>query len=210
MEFSRSHLWNKQLIKTLYWTPYIELMEKRVTPTTNGRKIFVRPRNWNLPPCWKIGNRRLWAKVRKIAHLNGWHYLVLLNKHGKAIKTCIFPGYLRVRIPSWGITKRNGKGSRFTLRLHTWTDSPARLWLIQTFWGINDALMIFRESHGCYRQRAYNTTRHWRPRRETIYVETKYPWNLGINTSSSHQHWETELKVETESILKWRPSPHLV
>jgi hypothetical protein len=39
-------------------------------------------------------------------------------------------------------------------------------------------------------------------RRETRYVETKYPWNLGINTSSSHQHWETELKAETEGILK--------
>jgi hypothetical protein len=40
------------------------------------------------------------------------------------------------------------------------------------------------------------------PRRETGYVETKYPWNLGINTSSSHQHWKTELKAETEGILK--------
>jgi hypothetical protein len=40
------------------------------------------------------------------------------------------------------------------------------------------------------------------PRRETRNVETKYPWNLGINTSSSHQHWETELKAETEGILK--------
>jgi hypothetical protein len=40
------------------------------------------------------------------------------------------------------------------------------------------------------------------PRRETRYVETKYPWNLGINTSSSHQHWEAELKAEIEVILK--------
>jgi hypothetical protein len=40
------------------------------------------------------------------------------------------------------------------------------------------------------------------PRQETIYVETKYPWNLGINTSSSHQHWGTELKAETEGMLK--------
>jgi hypothetical protein len=40
------------------------------------------------------------------------------------------------------------------------------------------------------------------PRRETRYVETKHQWTLGINTSSSHQHWEGELKEETEDILK--------
>jgi hypothetical protein len=40
------------------------------------------------------------------------------------------------------------------------------------------------------------------PQRKTRYVETKHPWNLGINTSSSHQHWEVELKEETEDILK--------
>jgi hypothetical protein len=40
------------------------------------------------------------------------------------------------------------------------------------------------------------------PRLETRYVETKHPWNLGINTSSSHQHWEAGLKEETEGILK--------
>jgi hypothetical protein len=40
------------------------------------------------------------------------------------------------------------------------------------------------------------------PRRETRYVETKYPWNLGINTLSSHQHWEAEHKEEIEGIPK--------
>jgi hypothetical protein len=59
MEFSRSHFWNKQLIKKLYWTPYIELMENRITPTTTACKLFVRPRSWNLPPYWKIGSKRL-------------------------------------------------------------------------------------------------------------------------------------------------------
>jgi hypothetical protein len=62
--------------------------------------------------------------------------------------------------------------------------------------------MIFQEPYGSYRQRTYNTTRHWRPRRETRYVETKYPWNLGINTLSSHQHWEAEHKEEKEGIPK--------
>jgi hypothetical protein len=40
------------------------------------------------------------------------------------------------------------------------------------------------------------------PNVKTSYVETKYPGNLGINTSSSHQHWEAQLKEETEGILK--------
>jgi hypothetical protein len=40
------------------------------------------------------------------------------------------------------------------------------------------------------------------PRRETRYVETKHSGNLGINTSSSHQHWEAQLKEETEGIPK--------
>jgi hypothetical protein len=40
------------------------------------------------------------------------------------------------------------------------------------------------------------------PRRRTRYFETKHPWNLGINTSSNHPHWEAELKEETEGIPK--------
>jgi hypothetical protein len=40
------------------------------------------------------------------------------------------------------------------------------------------------------------------PCRETRYVETKHPWNLGINLSSSHQHWEVGFKEETEDIRK--------
>jgi hypothetical protein len=35
------------------------------------------------------------------------------------------------------------------------------------------------------------------PRRETRYVETKYPWNLGINMSSRHQHTRRHIEVKT-------------
>jgi hypothetical protein len=57
-------------------------------------------------------------------------------------------------------------------------------------------------AYGCYRQGHIILISFRGPHLETRYVETKYPWNLGINTSSSHQHWETELKAETEGILK--------